>query len=247
MNEKNMVEIQKRIYKLLSIIPGLTLNRIVELLNLDKTIAQSNLELMEKSGEIKSENFGYNIQYFLKKERKSSREKRSDEIRRNIYEILLKNPGLNLTTIAEKLDMSPQLAEYHIIYLEKNDFLTAIKEKGGYYRRYYLKTSEIGINEKKIIALLRQENILQIVLVLLKKPNLKHKTLCEILDIRPSTLSHHLNRLESFNVIEVTTYGREKGYKIKNKKEIISLIRRFVTDIIAEEFNDIWNGFDLEI
>ena len=244
MNESFESETCKKIFDLLSINSGLTLDKIANILDLEISVTDSYLKFMEKRGEIIAIPKAGKTQYYIKQRGKGTRESRSSEIRKRIFDILSENPGLNLTAIAEKVEMSAQLAEYHLLFLERNNLVTSIKEKGGYYKRYYAASSEIGVREKKIVALLRQENILRIVLLLLKKPNMQHKVLSDILDIKPSTLSHHISRLEIYDVIEVVTHGREKGYKIKNKKEIISIIRRFVTDIITEGFNEMWDDLN---
>ena len=246
MNEILEPETRKKIYSLLSVHPGLTLSRLAERLHMKEPPTERCLYYMEQTGEVISLHKNGLTRYYLQKEKTGTRERRSHELRQNIVTLLLRNPGLNLTTIAEHMGMSAQLAEYHVLYLERNDLVVGIKEKGAYYKRYYVTSSEVGAREKKIVALLRQENILRIVLLLLKKPNVQHKQLAELLAITPSTLSYHMNRLELYNIVEVTTYGREKGYRIHNKKEMTSIIRRCVTDIITEGFKDIWSDLNLK-
>ena len=168
-----------------------------------------------------------NFEHKIRKKR-GTRNKRTQEIRSKISDLLSNNPGLYLSEIAEKLDMSAQLAEYHLLHMEKNDLIIGVKEEGGYYRRYFLKESGVGVRDKTILALLRQEHLLRIVLIIMKKPQIKHKELSEILEIHPSTLTHHLNRLDESGIINVITYGKEKGYSINDKKEIVWIIRRYI-------------------
>ncbi len=85
---------------------------------------------------------------------------------------------------------------------------------------------------------------MEIVFYLLENPILKHKDILKNLDISPSTLSYHLNILENKGIIEVFPHGKEKGYKIKNREEIINLIEKYNLKIelekAIEHFKNIW-------
>jgi len=83
--------------------------------------------------------------------------------RKKIYKLISKNPGLHLSMIADLLNMRISLVEYHLSYLEKNELIVARKEQ--YYKRYYVK-DRVGTRDKKVMALLRQEMPLRIVLFL---------------------------------------------------------------------------------
>jgi len=245
MSEFLKPETCKKIYNLLSKNPGLPLTKIAEMLDMRITLTEHYLISMEESGEIFSlQKEGYN-RYYIRIRGKGTRDIRTQKIRANISDLISKNPGLHLSKIAEKLNMSAQLAEYHLLYMEKNNIIIGVKEKGGYYRRFYIKGSDIGTRDKKIVALLRQEHLLRIVLIIMKRPTIQHKNLSRLLKIHPSTLTHHLNKLDECDIIDVITYGREKGYVINNKKEIIRIVRRYVIDIISDRFKDTWMDLNL--
>ena len=88
---------------------------------------------------------------------------------KKIYVLILKQPGLNLSSVAKQLEISVQLAQYHLQKLEKYGLITSINEEG--YIRYYVK-GVISSKEKKFFSLLRQKTPLEIVLFLLKHPSL---------------------------------------------------------------------------
>ncbi len=237
-------EAKKKIYNIISIDPGLPLSRIAELLNMQISSVEHYLRFMESEKEIISSSKGGYTRYYVRKRRKGTRNRRTQEIRRIIFDLLQDQPGLYLSKIAEKLNMSAQLAEYHLLSMEKNNRIIGVKEKGGYFRTYYLKDSGVGIDERRIVALLRQEHLLRIVLIILKHPNIQNKELARYLDITPGTLSHHLNRLDEYHIIEVISYGREKGYSIKKKKEITRIMRKYILDKITDRFTDTWTQLD---
>jgi predicted transcriptional regulator len=159
------------------------------------------------------------------------------ETRRKIYDLVAKNPGLHLSRIAELLEMRISLVEYHLIFLEKNQIVILSKESG--YARCYVRGA-VGTEDKRIIAVLRQEVPLRIVLYLLKNVISQHKDILEILDVAPSTLSYHLKKLLNHGIISVHTYGEERGYCITNREEILRLLMQYKPYNLIESFKDIW-------
>ena len=163
------------------------------------------------------------------------------ETRKKIYDLIIKNPGLHLSKIAEMLKMRTSLAEYHLIYLENNNLIHSVKDEGGYYRRFYVKEGDIGTEDKKIFSLLRQETPLKIIAFLLRNPKFRHRDMLKELHIASSTLSYHINKLVSKGIIEVITYGEDKGYRIVNKKKIIQLLLKYEFRTIVDDFKDVWD------
>lgn len=166
------------------------------------------------------------------------------ETRRIIYDLIEKNPGLHLSKIAEMLNIRISLVEYHLAHLERNDVIIAIKDTG--YKRFYVKSVEIGVRDKKILALLRQETPLKIVLFLLKNPKSVHKDILSILDIAPSTLSYYLKKLIEKEIIIEGMLGEEKGYNVKDEKSIIGLLVRYKPYQLLESFKHVWLDFKVE-
>jgi len=165
------------------------------------------------------------------------------ESRRKIYDLIKNYPGLHLSKIAALLNMRLSLAEYHLFYLEKNKVIVSTKEAG--YTRYYIK-NKLGAEDKRILSILRQDTPMKIVLLLLNHGHLKHKDLLQNLDIAPSTLSYHLKKLVKRNIIEVQTYGDERGYTIINREKIIRLLVQFKPYNLVESFKDIWMNLTVD-
>ena len=159
------------------------------------------------------------------------------ETRRRIFDLVQKNPGLHLSRIAEILGMRTSLVEYHLLYLEKNELILSTKESG--YSRYFSKGS-IGVDDKKIIAVLRQDVPLKIVLFLLKSSRSQHKEILENVDVSPSTLSYHLKKLQNNGIISVQTFGEERGYFITDREGILRLLIKYKPYNLIDSFKDIW-------
>lgn len=162
------------------------------------------------------------------------------ETQKKIYMLISKEPGLNLTKISELLNINVPLTIYHLRYLEKHELITVIKEKG--YTRCYAK-GQVGIRDKKILSLLRQEIPLKIVLFLLKHHHAKHKEILEQFNIAKSTLSYHLKKLLSCGVLQVISVENEQWYAVVHEKEILSCLIKYKPSRIAFGLNDTWADF----
>ena len=164
-------------------------------------------------------------------------DRRTIDTRIKLINLISDNPGLHLNKIARVLDMSEQLAEYHLLYMVKNNIVIGLKDDGGHYKRFYIKDGKIGMEEKKKLAILRQKPLLKIIVLLLKFHSLKHKDILENLPIAPSTLSYQLNKLIEKGIIEVVPYGKERGYILKDTNEITWLIDKYKLNESLEDFD----------
>ena len=233
-------EEERKIYNLIVQHPGLHLTKIATLLNMRITLVDQYLHKLEEKGVISSStDEGYKC-FFNDEKKVGSQDKRTLITQRKIYELIQKNPGLHLSKIAERMNMRLSLAQYHLYNLERNSLIVAEIEEG--YKRYYVQDSEVGSREKQIISLLRRDIPLQIVLHLLKKNLAKHKELLEFVNVSPSTLSYHLTKLVEYEILDVQTYGEEKGYKIKNRREILRILLQY---IVVDGFKELWDDFKI--
>ena len=159
------------------------------------------------------------------------------ETRRKIYDLVSRNPGLHLSKIAEILKMRISLVEYHLLFLERTNTIRGVKESG--YTRYYVEGA-IGISDKKILSLLRQEIPLHVILFLLKKDNSQHKDILKNVDVSPSTLSYHLKKMTDNGIIYFNEKDANHGYTILNKEEIVKLLVNYKPYDLFDSFKDVW-------
>jgi len=249
MTELLELEKQRKIIHLISRNPGVHTSKIAELLNMRIADIEIYLKNLESKGKIFIEDKGGFKRYYIRHSNIKSQEKRTKDMREEIHEIVAKTPGIHLSKIAEILEISAQLADYHLLNMEKNNEVIAIKDKGSYYKRYYIEEIEIGSDDKKIIAILRDEIPLKIILLLLDSHSLKHKEIYQILKISPSKLSYHLTKLMNKGIIDVISHGKEKGYLLKNKKGIARILKKYEKHlgrhIAIENFNNLWKDMNL--
>jgi len=86
------------------------------------------------------------------------------ETRKEIYDYILNNPGLHLHEIQRRTNIPLGSLRYHLNYLEKLELINVKSDKK--YKRHYVKHS-VGVNDKKILNLIRQETTLRIIIMLL--------------------------------------------------------------------------------
>jgi len=165
------------------------------------------------------------------------------ETRRNINNLLEKNPGLHLSKIAKILKLRISLVEYHLRYLEKHRWVQSDKHTG--YKRYFIH-GEAGSLQKKKFSILRQKNLLKIVLLLLSQGHANHKEMLQQMDISPATLSYHLKRLVKNNILYVDRQGTVHTYHVKNPEELIKWLIKYKPYNMLDGFNEIWVGFSFE-
>lgn len=165
------------------------------------------------------------------------------ETRRKIFDLVSRNPGLHLSKIADILKMRISLVEYHLVYLERHNAIRRVKEAG--YSRYYVE-GMIGTLDKKILAILRQEVPLKIVLFILKNENAQHKEILKNVKVSASTLSYHLKKLVKCGILYVNTYGEDKGYIITDKEKLIGILVQYKPYNLFDSFKDVWVDLSID-
>ena len=89
---------------------------------------------------------------------------------------------------------------------------------------------------------------MEIISSLLKHPVLKHKEIAEHLPIASSTISYHLSILVDNGVLDVRSRGKEKGYFLKDRDEIIRILKKYELHIelhlAVEGFKDAWKDLN---
>ena len=237
-------EIQRKIRELIAHHPGLHLSRLAELLNMKISEVAYHLEQLEEHGVIYVSKDTDIQRYYLEEKHVKTRDKRSLITRRKIYAVITQNPGLHLSKIAELVKMSVPLTDYHLLIMERQGELTVIKDAKGYLKRYYIADSGIDTSEKKLLGILGKKIPLKIVLFLLKHDHLQHKDLMTLLHMSSSKLSYHLTKMLEQGILEANPHGENKGYMLKNKDDILRILRKhkfhIVLDVAVDEFKELW-------
>lgn len=159
--------------------------------------------------------------------------------RDKIYSMIVKNPGLHFREIQRRVDIATGALQYHLDYLKKKHLV--YEEKEGKFSRFYAH-QEIKIDEK-LMNLLRQDQVRQIVLFLLTKRRATIKTIVAELGTSTSTTKFHLQKLLDAEVVIEKQQQGKAFYSIKEKEPIMELLivyKKSFMDRLVDSFVDIW-------
>lgn len=144
------------------------------------------------------------------------------EKRRQIYNLIVKYPGLHIREISRKINIPFTTSRHHLNYLEKHDFI--ITKKDGRHYRFYAKY-KIDRRDKKIIDILRKKTPREMVLLLLAFVECSQTEISQNLEKHPSTISFHLKKMQDMDIVEKAEVNKGKIYKEKLpiiKREIVT-------------------------
>ena len=147
------------------------------------------------------------------------------QIQRRIYNIIIKNPGIHITRIAELLNMPINEIEQHLKHLEQNKSITISIDEG--YRRYYSTKEVVGDITNQIL-----ETRQKIYELILRNPGLHQAKIAQMLSMRKSLAEYHLQYLEKNNAIVSIKKEGYRRYFIKDEdvdnkdKQILSVVGR---------------------
>ena len=143
------------------------------------------------------------------------------ETRKQIYELISKNPGLHLSEISRKLNIPRTTLTFHLNNLKKRGLIASIFEDKN--SRFFVKHN-FGNLEKKLIHILRKENPRNIVLYIGWRVSASQAELSRELELAPKTIEKHLKKLLEFGIIEPAPVENGVMYAAYKNKCIIERI-----------------------
>jgi predicted transcriptional regulator len=170
-----------------------------------------------------------------------------NERRQKIYATIKKNPGLHIRELQRVLDIPLASLQYHLNYMARRNII--VEEKAEHYTRYYC--SPLDPEDKKILSVLRQKRIREIVLIILVSKKAKYRFLVEELKLPTSTVSFYIKTLIDNNIVERTKVGYENVYTIKNEDKIAKILVAYkssLLDTLVDKWAATWleNRFSVE-
>lgn len=148
-----------------------------------------------------------------------------NKTRLKIYSLIVNNPGLHLMELKRKLAIPKTTLKYHLKCLEKNKLILSNCDYG--YKRFFA-SNQFGIDDKKILGVLRQKVPRQIIYYLCCYVSGSEMEIAQELEKDQSTISYHLQKLMDVNIIEHAPYN--KG-EILTKKGSVLLRNRISNEI----------------
>jgi predicted transcriptional regulator len=144
--------------------------------------------------------------------------------RRDLYQYVRQNPGFHLREIARALNLSITLADYHLRFLEKNELVSWTMD--GEYKRYYPRSlpgdaearPALSEDQKRLLAFARQPVPFRILAYLMEREAATHKEILERVPVSPSTLSHHLKKMQHAGIL--SRAEERGGYRVANPRAV---------------------------
>ncbi|MFH1100428.1 MAG: ArsR family transcriptional regulator [Methanobacteriota archaeon] len=163
------------------------------------------------------------------------------ETQRTIYQLVLKNPGMNLTGIAAAIGLSPQLVDYHLHIMMQQGLLSDVKEEHEYKR--YFAVGKIGSTERRVLSLARQDVPVRIIFFLLDHPFARYRDILGYLQLSSPRLSYYLKKLVKSGLVALSSYAEKPGYVVTNEFEVIRLLVKYKPSQALKMIKDTWEDF----
>jgi len=171
------------------------------------------------------------------------REKKILELdtRRKIYDVVNESPGCHFREIERRSGLTTGSVKHHLDFLARNGLIKV--EKKDQKLRYY--PNSFTTDNKKLMALLRQKSIRNILITIMTCSNCNHIVITKKVKLSASTVSWHLKKLEDADVIEPIKKGRKTYYKLTvNRDEIVKLLiiyRESFFDSLVDRVVEMWD------
>jgi DNA-binding transcriptional ArsR family regulator len=142
--------------------------------------------------------------------------------RRDIYQFILKNPGMTIADISEKMNMSRSTLRHHLNYLIKTNLVSVKVDRK--HKRLYVSDS-VGVKDKELLDILRQKIPFKIIMYLLYPGFCSKNELAKNLDVSPRVIHFHLKKLLDMKIIKPAEV-KDGGIIISYKKTKQLLIKK---------------------
>lgn len=159
--------------------------------------------------------------------------------RRRLYQHVVRNPGKYLRELQRDLDMAMGALEYHLGYLEQAGLVTVLHDGN---KRFF--PTEMGRQDKRILAFLRQELPRRALLLVLEHGACTKARLVDALHVAPSTLNYHLKHLLEFGLLSVSKDGRDAVYRTPDPATLVRLLVAYRASLLDRLVDAFLEGTD---
>lgn len=143
-------------------------------------------------------------------------------VRNDLLDLITVNPGINLSNIRRELQLSQGAVSYHIMKLEKLG--EVFSEKGSKERRYYpssmgYKAAMEHAHQDEIRSILANDTSRKIVNMLQGSPRTQNE-IVQKLNVSPSTVHWHMERMKRIGMVTKETQGRSVLYELEGLPDL---------------------------
>lgn len=130
--------------------------------------------------------------------------------RAQLYDLVSRNPGIRLQDLCRETDLSRTAVTHHLRLLENQHLI--VSRRVGRSRHFFENGGRFRREQKEAYAVLQNDRSKEIADVILGSPGIIQKALCEALDLRPSIVHWHVQRLQEAGLIQADRQGRTVAY-----------------------------------
>jgi len=141
--------------------------------------------------------------------------------RNKLYQTILKHPGIYLRELSRKLQIPTTTMNYHLVYLQKRGYI--VRKPDGRFIRFYI-TQNIGVRDKEMLHLFRQEVTREIIIHLILSRSSTKNRMIVMLERHPATINSHLKKLIKIGIVERADISGEIRYILTNPEQICDFL-----------------------
>ena len=163
----------------------------------------------------------------------------SDDIRREIFGFIDKNPGIRYRELIRLAGISNGVLTYHLGMLEKFGEIRVERKSNKRVTRYF--TVNIPKEDSDIISCFRSKVIRNIVFFVIKNDLCTFNEIVDNAGKAPSTISWHVKKLREARILHMIHGNDRIFYSIRNKaiiNRILSEYQETFTDRVIDNYTD---------
>ncbi|NPE27832.1 winged helix-turn-helix transcriptional regulator [Methanococcoides sp. SA1] len=132
--------------------------------------------------------------------------------RNDVFDHIVSNPGCSVADISHGLELNRGTVKYHLKKL-RNEHKIILSDHGSSPR--FFQNSSVCSKQTQIIApFLQDENQKRILLMIRDKPGITNNEISEELSITNSTVSYHLRKMITNELLQAEKDGRYRRYSL---------------------------------
>jgi DNA-binding transcriptional ArsR family regulator len=134
------------------------------------------------------------------------------EVRRRLFELVQREPGLSLSDLSGRSGLSWGNTVHHLAVLKRSGLVVSMRH--GRYRRWFV-AGGTEQERRPQVAALRNVVTARIARLVLDRPGLSQKQLADALGMTPQATHWHLARLAQAGLVERVRDGREVRHFVR--------------------------------
>ena len=148
-----------------------------------------------------------------------------NEKRNQIYDFIVKNPGLTIYELARGTKINMGTARYHVFILGMNHRITSYKTEGKYVR-YFTNSNSYSRDEQLILSVMRRDIIGKVLMLLSENPCMSITQISKELNLQESAVSRCIKELSEKGIITREPIGKKCLLNDTQREHINIAIKR---------------------